>query len=221
MKRFSLKLEFLLSIPKSFIVCLKLMGLKKAFRLPIMVRYNTKILSLNGKIRCIGNGKIRVGFGKISEFDKKYQRSIIKLNGDITIDTPCYFGQGTRIISERDSKLYIGKNFQNTACLTISNRGYIEIGNDCLVSWNTWICDSDFHMIQDIKTGEMSQPDGYVKIGNHVWICANNSILKGSIIPDNCIIGAHSLVKGRFSDSNSIIAGSPAKIIKKDIQWFL
>lgn len=41
-------IEFLLSIPKSFYVSLRLTGIKKAFRLPIYVRYNCKIINLDG-----------------------------------------------------------------------------------------------------------------------------------------------------------------------------
>lgn len=44
-------------------------------------------------------------------------------------------------------------------------------------------------------------------------------ILKGSSIPDNCIVGFRALVTKRFNECNSIIAGSPARIIKQNIKW--
>lgn len=43
-------LEHILSIPKSFYVSLKYFSLKDAVKLPIMVRYNTVLLGLKGKI---------------------------------------------------------------------------------------------------------------------------------------------------------------------------
>lgn len=43
-------LEHILSIPKSFYVSSKYFPLKDAVKLPIMVRYNTVLLGLKGKI---------------------------------------------------------------------------------------------------------------------------------------------------------------------------
>lgn len=43
-------LEHIFSIPKSFYVSLKYFSLKDAVKLPIMVRYNTVLLGLKGKI---------------------------------------------------------------------------------------------------------------------------------------------------------------------------
>lgn len=50
----------LLSIPKSFYVSLRLCGLKRAFELPILVRFNCKLAKLNGRVS--GGGEIRYRF---------------------------------------------------------------------------------------------------------------------------------------------------------------
>lgn len=44
-------------------------------------------------------------------------------------------------------------------------------------------------------------------------------ILKGASINDNSIIGFKSLVTKKYTEKNVIIAGSPAKIIKTNINW--
>lgn len=41
----------------------------------------------------------------------------------------------------------------------------------------------------------------------------NSIILKGTVIGNNCVIGAGSVVHGKFED-NCVIAGNPAKVIK-------
>lgn len=51
-------------------------------------------------------------------------------------------------------------------------------------------------------------------IGKDVWIAANCTILKGSVISDRVVIGAKSLVKG-FCEKASIYVGIPAKKIKQ------
>ena len=53
---------------------------------------------------------------------------------------------------------------------------------------------------------------GEIIIGNNVHIGINCTVLLNTIIGDNCIIGAGSVVRGRFPE-NSVIAGNPAKVI--------
>ena len=52
------RLEKILSIPKSFYVSWRLMGIKKAFKLPIFVRYNVCCESLSGKVKLKSGGGI-------------------------------------------------------------------------------------------------------------------------------------------------------------------
>lgn len=47
-----------------------------------------------------------------------------------------------------------------------------------------------------------------------MWIGLNALILKGTIIGDNCVVGAGAVVKGKFP-ANCVIAGNPAKIVKR------
>jgi acetyltransferase-like isoleucine patch superfamily enzyme len=51
-------------------------------------------------------------------------------------------------------------------------------------------------------------------IGDDVWIGAKAMILPGVTIGNKCVIGAGSLVKENVPDG-SVVAGNPAKIIKK------
>lgn len=55
---------------------------------------------------------------------------------------------------------------------------------------------------------------GEIRIGNNVWIGDKVTILGGVTIGDNVIIGSNSVVT-KSVVSNCMIAGAPAKIIKK------
>ena len=46
--------DYLLSIPKSLYVCIRLFGIARSLRLPVVVRYNTKILGLKGAVNVLG-----------------------------------------------------------------------------------------------------------------------------------------------------------------------
>ena len=55
---------------------------------------------------------------------------------------------------------------------------------------------------------------GEIRIGNNVWIGDKVTILGGVTIGDNVIIGSNSVVT-KSVGSNCMIAGAPAKVIKK------
>lgn len=119
-------------------------------------------------------------------------------------------------ISFKDkSKCYIGKDTSFVdAYLHLREGKNIYIGNDCQFSTGIYIWNSDAHAILD-KEGKPINFAEDVYIGNHVWVCQNCQILKGTYINDNVVIGSMSLVNKKFMDKN--IAGNPAKIVKRDI----
>ena len=96
---------------------------------------------------------------------------------------------------------------------------YIKIGKDCMLSSNITFRATDGHCIIDNDTKELLNATKPIIIGDHVWIGANATILKGAIVNDNSIIATESLVTRNFPEKNIIIGGNPAKILKKNINW--
>jgi acetyltransferase-like isoleucine patch superfamily enzyme len=132
--------------------------------------------------------------------------------GDLTI------GPGVHISVEPNGILkFGGKRNSSESGITCNARigvsEYVEIGSDSIIAWDVFITDSDWH---DVQGSRKAMP---VCIGNHVWISHGVSILKGSIVPDGCIVGAKALIGNKFVDKNCLIAGIPAKVCKRDIQW--
>ena len=84
--------------------------------------------------------------------------------------------------------------------------------------YDIFVRTSDFHSITDEKGERVNQSQDII-IGNHVWIGQGAYLLKGTIIPDNCIVGARALVSKPFRDTQSIIAGIPAKVVKENVHW--
>lgn len=95
----------------------------------------------------------------------------------------------------------------------------IHIGKNCLLSSNILFRPSDGHTIYDIATGEILNKSKPIVIGDHVWVGAGCTFLKGSNIPNNTIIGTGSLLSKKFVDENTIIAGIPAKVVKRGVGW--
>jgi glycosyltransferase involved in cell wall biosynthesis/acetyltransferase-like isoleucine patch superfamily enzyme len=119
-------------------------------------------------------------------------------------------------------KLKIGKDF---SCVSLNihlndEKGLsLFIGDYCMCALNVRIRPSDGHILYDINTKELLNKGEDVVIGNHVWIGLNCIFLKGAKVSDDTIIGANSLVNKKFHEKNVVIAGSPAKIVKRDVNW--
>lgn len=116
-----------------------------------------------------------------------------------------------------DALVQLGEGFNSNFGLIISCANKIEFGNRCLLGWNCTFIDSDGHKI--FQNDAIINPTNTVCIGNHVWISANSTFLKGTNVSHDSIVGMGSLVTKCFDASNVIIAGNPAKIVKREINW--
>lgn len=71
----------------------------------------------------------------------------------------------------------------------------------------------------DLTTGKRINVPKPISIGANVWVGEHTSIMKGSVIPAGCVVGAKSLVTKVFDEPNCVIAGNPAKVVRRHISW--
>jgi len=93
------------------------------------------------------------------------------------------------------------------------------VGEDNLWSTGIVIRASDGHQIFDNKSGRLKNKSRPIVIGNHVWVGANATILKGSVIANDSIVRNSAVVAKEFQESNVAIAGNPGKVVGQDISW--
>ncbi len=214
--------ELLRSLPKSLYVSWRLTDC--AWKLPILVRYNTCLKSLKGKVNLVGGGgekaMIKFGFSSVGIFDNRYQRPIIEIAGTMNVEGKASFGGCARLCVMKGGELTIGKHFNNSAKLTIVCGKEIKIGNDFLASWDTLIMDTDFHPLENTETGEVGEKCKPISIGNNVWLGMRSIILKGSNVPNNCVVAAQSVVNKAFCEPNCVLAGNPAVVKKRNIRRY-
>ena len=88
----------------------------------------------------------------------------------------------------------------------------IVIGNGVMMANGTYVTDSDWHTIYDrTERDERVTP---VHIGDNVWLGDHSTVLKGVTIGENSVVAARAVVTSDVP-ANVVVAGSPAKIIKK------
>jgi acetyltransferase-like isoleucine patch superfamily enzyme len=94
----------------------------------------------------------------------------------------------------------------------------IQIGKDCMFAHSTQIRSTDSHSIVNLE-GMRVNPAKDVIIGDHCWIGLQCVILKGTEIPPHCVAAAGAVCSKKFTETNCVIAGNPAKVVKREIDW--
>lgn len=127
-------------------------------------------------------------------------------NSSIKVNRGGYFESGTGCTYAENCKIDVGEE------------GKIILGNDVMFSWDISILSQDGHAIFDTRTKDRINTNRNIEIGNHVWIGMRAVILPNTVIGNGSVVGACSVVKGRFPN-NCIVVGNPTTIIKRDVYW--
>ena len=238
-----------IKIPSRFIKvredCSEIYKVKKdvIFFDSVNLRFSLVKNKISGK-----NNKIYIKDGDILREVKKVPGLTFKISGNdnkIIIDKSCYFmnssiyiwgSQGEIIFAENvrclkslidqgtnstNRKIYIGKN-NYLLEMKIHNWGdnvNFILGDFCMLSSGIKVLTSDGHPIKNIYTEEIINKPGSVNIGEKCWIGKDVTFCKNITIVPNTIVGIGSVVTKSFHDENTIIAGNPARVIKKDVTY--
>lgn len=133
------------------------------------------------------------------------QKLFAKCGKNITIKPPFHCDYGYQI--------FVGENFiANFDCVFL-DAAPIEIGDNCLIGPKSCIYTIS-HPLDPLERQKSIGLPKKVTLGNNVWLGGGVTILPGVSLGNNVVVGAGSVVTKSFPD-NVVIAGNPAKIIKK------
>lgn len=152
------------------------------------------------------------------------ENSMIRILGNdniIKIGKESFIKNATFHIEDNNGAIILGTNvcISGKTQLSVIEGTKINIGDCCLFSTNVMLATGDSHSILDEETGHRINQSKDIEIGNHVWFGHDTTVLKGVSIADNVIVGACAVVSKSFCTSNIALAGNPAKIVKKCINW--
>lgn len=119
----------------------------------------------------------------------------------------------SEFVTSRHGRLTIGDHVYINYGAAIAAHRLITIGSHTLIGTHCIIMDNDYHHVDVTERRCMpeSQP---VIIGDHVWIGARVTILKGVTIGEYAVIGAGSVVT-RDVPPLTLVAGVPACPIRQ------
>ena len=93
----------------------------------------------------------------------------------------------------------------------------VLIGNNVTISSNVQIIAASYDPVKFLNSGSNAKDHVYseIIIGDNVWICAGAIILPGVKIADHVVIGAGSVVTKSIKEPWCIVAGNPAKLLRR------
>ena len=234
--------NILRSIPKTLRFNLHYFPLKTALKLPVVVSHRTYLRELHGKVELpekVETAMVKIGFGDVGHYDRKRSRTIWQVSGTVSFGGKASIGHGSKISVRGDLKL--GADFNMTAESTIVCAKEIRFGDDCLLSWDILVMDTDEHPLFDLgletrdagsvpslevlrpvsnnRENQRINPDKAIFVGNHVWIGCKCVLLKGAEVPDHTVVAAGTMLKSAFDGENQVIGGNPPTVLKRDIRW--
>lgn len=153
------------------------------------------------------------------------RKSEIRVGNQVSV----YVGQNVKTVRLRiraydGSSLVIGEqtSFAENCGIRLTFFSNIRIGKDCMFSTGVIIFCGDSHAIFDLKSGKntnyFSEEKRNIVLAEHVWVGYQAFLLSKTDIGSGSVVGARSLTNKKFPN-NCVIAGSPAKIVKRDIAW--
>jgi acetyltransferase-like isoleucine patch superfamily enzyme len=144
-------------------------------------------------------------------------------------------GSNQRVEIGEDCLYHAGKiylRYNSNQCIKIGDKTTIEdaylltdedasitIGRDCMFSKFVHLRAGDGHSVLDVASGKRINRAKDIVIGDHVWVGRATCILKGSVIPDRSVVGAHAVVTRQFGQEGSAIAGNPASVVRSGLDW--
>lgn len=123
------------------------------------------------------------------------------------------FGKPVIIFGDR---ITIGNDVNlNDGCQLNATLSKITIGNGVTISSGAFLLAATYDIEKFTCQHLREHIESPIIIGDNVWICAGAIICPGVKIADGCIIGAGAVVTHDICEKNVLVAGNPAKIIKK------
>lgn len=157
----------------------------------------------------------------ILSIEKKYIRKLQIISDEI------YMNHFTRYLKKIGIKIKGTPKYINSD-VYFDSKDYtkISIGNNITISREVMFLTHDYSITTAFAAlGEIierGKGEVYflkeISVGDNCFIGARASILPGTSIGNNVIIGSGSVVKGIIPD-NSIVVGNPCKIIKKTDEY--
>jgi len=206
---------------KTYYFNYKMLPKATAKKLPFFIYGDVTFTNLSGTLKIdapIKKGMI--GFGQPYEKNTR-EKGIAEINlaGDMVFKGHVQFG--------KDCFVYVHKGgyFEMGHMASLATSGRVICYNSIIMNTHARIgsegqlIDTNFHQMQDTKTGEQFPKTGKIFVGAYNFISNRVTILQKTVTPSYCTIASNTLCNKDYTalGENVLIGGIPAKLLKENI----
>lgn len=206
---------------KTIYVNFKVLPLKDAKKLPIIIFGNCKITNLSGKVKFLAPIKFgMLGLGQRYEIFKKEAGSAeINIQGLVIIKSSAQFGYDYKLFVGKNAEFRIGNMASMASGAKVICTRKIILGDFCRMGSECQIIDTNFHDLKNPLTNEIAVRNGEIHLGSYNFISNRVSIMGKTKTGNYVTIASNSLLNKdyTFYGENILIGGIPAKKIKDNI----
>lgn len=142
--------------------------------------------------------------------------TLLDVEGKLSVMGNFIIGRGCRMHIGPQAVCELG-----TGYCTAASRFFImhrlHIGNGVAIAWDCEFIDDDFHQLD--YDGRVETTSNGIVIRDKVWIGSHVKVLKNVEIARGCVVAANSVVTKSCLEENALIAGSPARVIRRNVTW--
>lgn len=136
--------------------------------------------------------------------------------GRIIFNDRAYIGNGSSIRCYSGVELFFGNSFAASAKCKIECFQKIHFDEWARIGWEVILMVSSLLRIKNADGNFISKDVAPIEFGRNVWIGTRSIILKGTKLPNFCIVGANSILNKDYREfGEKVLISSDFKIIKK------
>lgn len=180
-------------------------------------RLQGKSKLLSGSVRIKNGVRNRIEFGE----DAVFRGTIVIAGHDnvVRIGGNCHY-RGDILVKGNGQVVDFGDHSTSVGLHILCQEGCnVRIGRHCMFSREIEVRTTDAHSVIDMVTGNRLNMPEDITIGDHVWVGVGAIINKGSAVPRDSIVGARAFVNSKIREEHTVIAGAPAKVVKRGVTW--
>lgn len=164
--------------------------------------FTPRVLGLRTGTGVLAGGGIQWPLGNVSN---------IQLGDNVSLGARGWFYLP---LNNRQSKIQVGSGTAIGNDFVITANSSIQIGCACLLSYRVTVMDHSHVTGAGIGPVTSGLTEGKpISIGDKCFLGCNVVVMPGVVLGENCVVGANSVVTKSF-EAGSIIAGSPAKLLR-------
>jgi acetyltransferase-like isoleucine patch superfamily enzyme len=153
--------------------------------------------------------KLRIGAGAVTERRPGALRFDLRAGATVEIGERCWLrtdGGEVHVSAFEGARIEVGPDcFLNAA--TLSAKRQVRLGRRVFVGLGSRVFDSDQHDFD----AERPEQTAAVEIGDHAWIAADATVLRGVTVGEHSVVGTRSLVT-RDVPAHTLAFGMPATV---------